>query len=213
MPSKFVSKIKRVTLSKLRWYWIHYVPRLPGALSTIMAKVVYGKSFTIKKGAQVWGSYRILILGDGRIDIGERFHCVSDRTRSMTTLFSPVQLTALDQGRIVIGDHVGLNGTAITSVAGVSIGDDTMIAANTIIVDSDFHHPWPPEERWVRKAGGAEVVIGKRVWIGMNVTILKGVTIGDNSIIAAGSVVVDDIEPDCLAAGNPARKIKSYPAG
>ena len=57
-----------------------------------------------------------------------------------------------------------------------------------------------------------EIVIGKRVWISMNVIILKGVTIGDNSIVAAGRVVIHDIEANCLAAGNPARKVKSFAA-
>ena len=53
------------------------------------------------------------------------------------------------------------------------------------------------------------IVIGKNVWIGANVTILGGVTIGDNSIIAAGAVVNKDIPPDSVAAGVPARVIKS----
>ena len=173
-------------------------------------KLIYGKSFTIKKGAKIWGRYRLLILGNGSIEIGERFHCVSDRNRSLITLFAPVQLTAFDHGKISIGDNVALNGTAITSAKRISIGDETMIAPNSVIVDTDFHNPWPPEQRWHAKDEAMEIVIGKRVWIGMNVIILKGVTIGDNSVIAAGSVVVHDIEADCLAAGNPARKIKSF---
>jgi len=201
---------ERRALSKLRWYWLYYPPLLSGAVSSFLYKLIYGNSFTIKQGAKIWGRYRVLILGNGSIEIGKRFHCVSDSNRSLITLFSPVQLTAFDQGRIIIGDNVGLNGTAITSIKKISIGDETMIAPNTIIVDSDFHNPWPPDQRWIGKADGMEVNIGKRVWIGMNVIILKGVEIGDNSIIAAGSVVTDNIEANCVAAGNPARKVKSF---
>lgn len=85
-----------------------------------------------------------------------------------------------------------------------------MIAANVIIVDSDFHATWPPEMRWSNKtdAFDREVVIGRRVWIGMNSLILKGSRIGDNSIIGAGSVVSGDIPSNCMAAGNPARVIR-----
>jgi acetyltransferase-like isoleucine patch superfamily enzyme len=201
--------MRRLTLSRLRWYWLYYPPLVSGAVATLIHKLIYGNSFRIRRGAKIWGSYRVLILGGGTIVIGERFHCVSSANRSLITLFSPVRLTAFDQGRITIGDNVGLNGTAITAVKKISIGDETMIAPNTIIVDSDFHNPWPPDQRWTGKPEGAEVTIGKRVWIGMNVIVLKGVTIGDNSIIAAGSVVTHDIEADCLAAGNPARKVKS----
>lgn len=186
-------------------------PLLSGAFSTLMARLIYGEKFTLKKGAKIWGRYRVLILGNGRIEIGERFHCVSDRRRSLITLYSSVQLTAFDQGKIIIGDNVGLNGTAITSSKRISIGDKTMIAPNSVIVDTDFHNPWPPDQRWHARDEGMEITIGRRVWIGMTVTILKGVTIGDNlAVIAAGSVVINDIEPNCLAAGNPARKINSF---
>ena len=209
MRKRYLSAARRLTLAKLRWYWLYYTPLLSGAIATFIHKLIYGRSFTLGRSARIWGGYRVLILGEGRIEIGERFHCVSSESRSLITLFSPVRLTAFDQASIKIGHNVGLNGTAITSVKKISIGDETMVAPNTIIVDSDFHNPWPPEQRWTAKAEGAEVTIGKRVWIGMNVIVLKGVTIGDNSIIAAGSVVTQDIEADCLAAGNPARKIKS----
>jgi acetyltransferase-like isoleucine patch superfamily enzyme len=210
---RVLSAIRRLSLAKLNWYRIYYLPLLSGRLSTIAAKLTYGKAFSIKGGSKAWGRYRVLILGNGTIEIGMRFHCVSDRRRSLITLYSPVQLTAFDSGSIAIGDNVGLNGTAITSSKRISIGDETMIAPNTIIVDTDFHNAWPPEQRWSTRDEGAEISIGKRVWIGMNVTILKGVKIGDNSVIAAGSVVVHDIEADCLAAGNPARKVKSFVAG
>lgn len=85
-----------------------------------------------------------------------------------------------------------------------------MIGPNTIIMDHDGHVAWPPSERWVKAAPIAEIIIENDVWIGMNCTILKGVKIGSGSIVAAGSVVISDIESNCLYAGNPAKKIKSY---
>ena len=105
----------------------------------------------------------------------------------------------------------GLLVNALTSKCRIEIGDDTMIAANVIIVDSDFHAAWPPEQRWTSSTNAfdKEVVIGRRVWIGMNTVVLKGSRIGDNSIIGAGSVVSGDIPANVLAAGNPARVIRA----
>jgi len=83
-----------------------------------------------------------------------------------------------------------------------------MIAHNTIISDNNSHVAWPPSARWTKSDEGSEIVIENDVWIGMNCIILKGIRIGHGSIIAAGSVVMGDVEPNSLYAGNPARKIK-----
>ena len=65
-----------------------------------------------------------------------------------------------------------------------------------------------PEQRKTGIAKGAEVHIGNTVWIGGNCTILPGVTIGDNAVVAAGSVVTKDVPANAVVAGNPARVIK-----
>ena len=84
-----------------------------------------------------------------------------------------------------------------------------MIGPNTIIIDHDGHQAWPPEARWTNSGLSKEIVIENDVWIGMNCMILKGVRIGSGSIIAAGSIVIHDVEANSLYAGNPAKKIKS----
>jgi acetyltransferase-like isoleucine patch superfamily enzyme len=103
-----------------------------------------------------------------------------------------------------------LNGTTITSKKLVRIGDGTMIAPNVIIVDSDFHAQWPPDARLISSTAETdrEVTIGSNVWIGMNSVILKGTTIGDNSIIGASSLVSGDIPANVIAGGNPARVLR-----
>lgn len=90
--------------------------------------------------------------------------------------------------------------------------EGTIIGPNTIIVDSDFHSIWPPENRCntMGYENDKAVTIGKNVWIGMNCIILKGVTVGENSVIAAGSIVTKDIPPNVLVGGNPAKIIRSY---
>ena len=143
------------------------------------------------------------------MEIGNDFHLVSEPRRSAITQFSRGQFTVFPGAVIRLGDHVGLNGTALTAKRRIEIVDDTMIAANVIIVDSDFHTKWPPERRWTTATNeyDEDVIIGRNVWIGMNTVVLKGSRIGDNSIIGAGSVVKGTIPANCLAAGNPAQVI------
>lgn len=86
----------------------------------------------------------------------------------------------------------------------ISIGNDVVISENVTIRDNDDHEIIGRD-----KPMTMPITIGNHVWIGMNVTILKGVTIGDGAIIAAGSIVNKDIPSHCLAAGVPARIIKT----
>ena len=155
------------------------------------------------------GKIKIFNTWSSSIRIGKSFHAVSARKRSFFTIYSPVHLTIIGDGQIIVGDHVGLNGTTITARKKIIIGDYTMIGPNTIIVDNDGHNAWPPRERWTTSGRSEEIIIENDVWIGMNCTILKGVKIGTGSIIAAGSVVISNVDANSLYAGNSALKIKS----
>ncbi len=86
----------------------------------------------------------------------------------------------------------------------IDIGEDVAIAENVSIRDSDNHIVTSNENYQMSKP----IVIGNHVWIGMNVTILKGVHIEDGAIIAAGSVVTKDVPAYCLVAGVPAKVVK-----
>jgi acetyltransferase-like isoleucine patch superfamily enzyme len=163
---------------------------------------------------QVFGNVQIQGMR-GCIKLGHRIILVSSSWRcSAAALNHPVRLrTHGEMARIILEDRVGLNGTSITSRSKtIRVGANTIIAPNCIIVDSDYHAPWPPETRWENSAfeRDQDVIIGRNVWIGMNSLVLKGVRIGDNSVLAAGSVVVGDIPSNALAAGCPARVVKSY---
>ena len=107
-----------------------------------------------------------------------------------------------DGGEINIGKYVFLNqNVSITSRKNIIIGNHTTIGNNVVIVDHD-HNKYV--DGYIEKA----IKIGNSVWIGANCTILKGVTIGDNSIIAAGSVVVYDVPANVIVAGVPATFLK-----
>ena len=113
-----------------------------------------------------------------------------------------------DYGRhIRVGRRFFANfGWTVLDEAYVTIGDDCFIGPNVSIYTAC--HPTDPVERNTRKEWAKPVTIGDNVWIGGSVTILPGVTVGDNCTIGAGSVVTRDIPSDSVAAGNPARVIR-----
>jgi len=105
-----------------------------------------------------------------------------------------------------IGKNVFINSCCrFQDNGGIEIGDKTMIGPNVTIVT--LNHDVNPETRI--NATPKSVKIGKNVWIGADCTILPGITIGDNSIIGAGSVVTKDVPYNVVVAGNPARIIKN----
>lgn len=87
---------------------------------------------------------------------------------------------------------------------GITIGDDVFIAPKVCL--TTINHDFDPYHRTATFC--KPIVIGNRVWIGINVTICPGVTIGDNAIIAAGSVVTKDVPENAIVGGNPARVLK-----
>ena len=88
---------------------------------------------------------------------------------------------------------------------GITIGDDVFIAPKVNLIT--LNHVMNPYERSSTIA--KPIKIGNRVWIGIAATVMPGVTVGDNSIIAAGAVVTKDVPPNCIVAGVPAKKIKN----
>ena len=112
--------------------------------------------------------------------------------------------------KIVIGDNVGISGSTICASKSVTIGDRVLVGSGCIITDTDSH-PIDWEDRKAHKndkTKSSPVVIGDDVFIGARSIILKGVTIGNHSVVGAGSVVSKDVPPDCVVAGNPAIIVK-----
>jgi len=101
-----------------------------------------------------------------------------------------------------------LRGTTIWASAEISIGKNFISAPDVWIVDNDAHGV-EPGKRSGQYASSAPVKIGDNVWIGYRAMVLKGVTIGDNSVIAAGAVVTNDIPANSIAAGVPAKVVKT----
>lgn len=123
-----------------------------------------------------------------------------------TTVFPPFYS---DFGKnITLGERVFINsGCKFQDQGGVVIGDDCLIGHNTVI--ATLNHDLAPSRR--ADMHPAPVVIGRNVWIGSNATILPGVTIGDNAVVAAASVVTKDVPAASIVVGSPARVVRSVP--
>lgn len=130
-------------------------------------------------------------------------------------------VVAINHGKIVMGEWSKIGNSTITCVNMVEIGADTAIADGVTISDHNQHPINPEDRKYMRHAPhdsitrapmfstNAPIKIGCNVWIGSNVRVCKGVTIGDNSVIVANSVVTKDIPANCVAVGNPARVVKT----
>src|ERR1700744_4762868 len=120
-------------------------------------------------------------------------------------LIPPFFTTGGDEIRV--GRNVFINqNCTFYDLGGLDIADDVMIGPNVSIITSG--HPIEPSQR---RAGviAKPIVIEKNVWIAAGATLLGGLTGGENSVVAAGSVVTRDVPPNTLAGGNPARVIRS----
>ena len=183
------------------------------ALKAFLLKRKYTSRLELKGRVRILGNLPSIKLPlNSKLIIGDMVVLNSDTKNSNTALTNSCTLVCGLMGKIEIGENTQLNGVSITAYSNVKIGSNCQIASNTFISDTDFH-PIDPTIR-ERECLGYKfdhavvnkmpIEIGKNVWIGWGVIILKGVRIGDNSIIAAGSVVLSDVTNNVLVAGNPA---------
>lgn len=160
-------------------------------------------------------SYGVPILDihpGGRFTIGKRFSFNSGKYHAMGGRQQQCYFVAAKGAEIIIGHNVGMTSTAIICHERISIGNNVKIGINTVIYDTDFHsldasirNQFPESIEGVKCK---PVTIKDGAFIGGHTTILKGVTIGKNSIVGAGSVVFHSIPDEQIWAGNPATFVK-----
>lgn len=132
----------------------------------------------------------------GRMLIGEHVYLDS----SVATL----ELATAAGGCLEIADHVFVNfGSALVASSHVRIGSGSLIGKHVIVMDTDL----PPDDDAPAQTA-LPIILEERVWLGNRSTVLKGVRIGHDSVVAAGAVVVDDVPAGVVVAGNPARVIR-----
>ncbi len=147
---------------------------------------------------------RSLVIFGRNIHLGKyaQIICASDNCVRFTSWPSKQS-----DAEIVLGDYcLVAPGVRISAAQSIRIGDNCMLAANVIISDSDWHGIY---NRIRPFRCTRPVIIENNVWLGERVIVTKGVTIGENSVIGAGAIVTKNIPANCIAAGNPARVIKT----
>ena len=150
----------------------------------------------------VWGVWNVVVYGPN-IHLGK--NCVIVGADGFRTTLTTVSYNG-HQGSIKIGDNVLImNGVRVSSASEIVIGDDCMLANFCYIMDADWHDIY---DRTSSPGKTAPVILERGVWVGDSAIICKGVRIGENSIIGAGSVVRKDVPPNCVVIGNPARVVK-----
>lgn len=150
----------------------------------------------------------LLIMGEGMVHVGNNVQIGYEPSPGYWSGYAYFDLRG-EKSVINIEDNVVLNNnTSLTADgASISIGKNTLVGVNLSVMTSDGHALSPS----IRKIGSfpcLPVSIGENVFIGDNVMILKGVNIGRNAVIGAGSVVTSDIPENAVAAGNPCRVIR-----
>ena len=169
---------------------------IPGRVGRIIRRNMYGMFLSSGAGLTIDSS--VVIAGMANITLGK--NCSIGRN---TSIFAR-------EGKISIGNNFSINegSTLGSDLSEIVIGDDVMIAQNVVLRSADhvFEDPNTPIKLQGHKTG--KISVGDGAWIGANVVIVKGVSIGQHSVIGAGSVVTSDIPSMSVAAGVPGRVIK-----
>jgi len=171
--------------------------------SEFIFRYSFKKKFASMAGRpMVWGIWNVVVYGPN-IHIGKNVTMVGAdgfKTNLTTISFGGYE------GHIKIGDNVlVMNGVRISSAKEIIIGNNCTLANFCYIMDADWHDIY---DRNFSPGRTSPVILEDGVWIGDSAIICKGVRIGENSIIGAGSVVRENVPPNAVAIGNPAKVVK-----
>lgn len=182
-------------------------------VSSVVTRVLfYFNNVTYGVGMKSYGVPVVDINDNSSMIIGNSFQINSGQNYNRIGRPQACFFIADLGGRIQIGDRVGMSSTALVCHNAITIGDDVTIGGNTVIYDTDFHSLNTGLRTNFKDnslARTAPVLIQNRVFIGAHVTILKGVTIGQNAVVAAGSVISKNVPPNQVWGGNPAQFIRA----
>ena len=189
-----------------------------------MAKILRFIYFSIKKRSAKRMFLKNSVFGKNTV-FGHMAKCYNDFSSNSITIGDScdIQCTIISKhnGKVIIGNNTTIRyNSTIGAINSIDIGNYVIISNNVSIYDNN-NHPTSPKLRkemslsgfysekwdWINSVSSS-IVIKDNVWIGEKSMILKGVTIGEGSIIAAGSVVSKDVPPYVIVAGNPARVVK-----
>lgn len=164
----------------------------------------------VGKNVRFYGPIELNIHKTATVRIGDNCTFRSATKHNFVGINRPVSLYAGAGATLLIGTDCGLSGTAIVAIEEVIIEPYVLLGGNTSVWDTDFH-PLDYQQRRVTIAGTktAPILIKSDAFIGANALIMKGVTIGERTIVGAGAVVTRSLPADEIWGGNPARLIRS----
>lgn len=175
--------------------------KLYNHIRIIKNHVKVGNNFIINGRIYVVGKH-ITIGNNVKINSGYKFNPIGGQERTM--------LVIKDNGKIKIGNNVGISNSTIVSHDEIIIEDNVMIGGSCKIYDTDFHSIQFNKriDKCDNDIKTSPIIIKKNCFIGAHSIILKGVTIGEGSVIGAGSVITKDVPSNEVWAGNPAKYIR-----
>ena len=180
-------RVKPVAVRLISGFWVWWL------------KLRHGDRLEIGRNFETNG--RLVIQGPGRVILGDDIKAWCHAEKNVLITYTP-------DSRISVGAGTRLNGVGIMAYTTIEIGPRGILGS-TIVFDSDFH-PLDPAHRHDADApvACAPIRIGANVWLGGQSAVLKGTTIGDNSVVAFRAVVSVDVPPNVVVAGNPAKVVK-----
>jgi galactoside O-acetyltransferase len=190
VPATLGSGELREVLGDIVAYW-------PGRAGRMIRAWRFSRR-TAAAGSNLWIEIGVQITGIENISVGRNF-----RVRRYSSLLA-------EGGTLHIGDDVSINSNACLGAADggrIVIGNDVLIAQNVVLRASDHEHRSVAVPINRQGHTGGEIVVEDGVWICANAVITRNVRIGAHSIVGAGSVVVDDVEPYTIVGGVPAKVI------
>jgi len=192
----------------IRGYLFHYykniklsiLKNITSLLNILLCRL---KNISIGNNCKFYGFTYFHRKPKSSIEIGSNCEFRSLQISNLIGINRKCSISTLsDTAVIKIGINCGFSGTIIGAFDSITIGNNVRCGANTLITDGDWHYDD------VRTSNPKSVSIGDCVWLGANVVVLKGVTIGSNSIIGINSIVTNDIPANVVAAGNPCKILK-----
>ena len=191
------------------WIIVEYGLLLVFYPFNLIILVIWGVNFRMP--ILFFGMPLIMRTRGSTILFGKNFETKNGSWANLVGINHPCCIaTYTKDARIIIGDNCGVSGGSIVARLEIILGNNVLIGANCMIVDNDFHSIKTSNRRFrTTDIETRPVRIGNNVFIGANSIVLKGSKIGNNSVIGAGSVVAGSIPANCIAAGNPAKVLRS----
>jgi serine acetyltransferase len=207
---RLINALRRDPQGRILWTVDSYLQDMTSYIDTAICQIAtHFWGVHLGHSCQFYGVTHFRRHPESTITIGVKCQFRSAFCSNLVGMNRPCAISTHRKMAVIqIGDDAGFSATSITAANKVIIGNNVLCGANVIITDFDWHEITPLNRR-KGMGDSAPIIIGNNVWLGMNSTVLKDVEIGENTVIGANSVVTSSIPANVIAAGVPAKVIRS----